>query len=203
MILIGIITRNDITEEGHNTKIIYSDICKAIIKNGGTPIGIVLNSNYKKLINMCDGIIFQGGDNFEYYDAYALKYAYDIDKPVLGICLGMQLMGCLFNGKLILVNNHKKKLSYAHTIKIIKNSVLHSIFKKDYIKVNSRHRQCIINTNLNISGISNDNVIEAIEDNNKKFFIGVQWHPESMIEYSDIQNELFKFFINVCKIYKK
>ena len=199
MTIIGIITRNSISEEGHNAKIIYKDIYESIVRNGGIPIGIMLDNNYKKLIDMCDGIIFQGGDDFEYYDAYALKYAYDIDKPVLGICLGMQLIGCLFNGDLISVNNHKKKLSYAHSIKINKDSILYKIYNQDYIKVNSRHKDALVNTTLNISGISNDNVIEAIEDKNKKFFLGVQWHPESMINYDNNQNKLFKYFIDKCK----
>ena len=53
-------------------------------------------------------------------------------------------------------------------------------------------------TNLNISGISNDGYIEALEAKNKKFFIGVQWHPESMTHYDKNQNNLFKYFIKSC-----
>lgn len=199
MTIIGIITRNEISEEGHNTKIIYKDIYESIAKNGGIPIGIILDNNYKKLIDMCDGVIFQGGDSFEHYDFIALEYAYKMDKPVLGICLGMQLMGQLFNGKLISVNNHKKKLSYAHSVKINKNSLLYKIYKSECIKVNSRHKECVINTTLNISGLSNDNIIEAIEAKGKKFFLGVQWHPESMIDYDNNQNKLFEYFMYKCK----
>ena len=193
--IIGIITRKSASNEGYNTNIVYDDIVKSIITNGGIPIGITLTSNYKELINLSDGIIFQGGDEFEDYDLDALKYIYDIDKPVLGICLGMQLMGMLFNGKMIDINNHKKKLSYAHSVTINRNSILYNIFKINNIKVNSRHKSVIKNTKLKVVGISNDGYVEALEDSSKKFFIGVQWHPENMISYDSNQNNLFKYFI--------
>ncbi|MBQ9072176.1 MAG: gamma-glutamyl-gamma-aminobutyrate hydrolase family protein [Bacilli bacterium] len=196
--IIGIVTRSFISTENHDISIIYKNIEKAIIKNGGMPIGITLNDNYKELIDICDGIIFQGGDDFEKYDLEALKYAYDINKSVLGICLGMQLMGILFDGEMIDINNHKKYLNYAHSIKIKRNSKLYNIFKTDIIKVNSRHKSVIKNTSLNITAISNDGYIEALEAINKNFFIGVQWHPESMIDYDNKQNNLFKNFIKSC-----
>ena len=193
--IIGIITRKDVSKEGHNTSIVYKDIEKSLIESGGMPIGITLTSNYKNQIDMCDGIIFQGGDDFEEYDLVALKYIYEIDKPVLGICLGMQLMGVLFGGELRDINNHKKTLSYVHSVKINRNSKVYNILKKDIIKVNSRHKSVVKYTKLNVSGISNDGSIEIIEDPNKKFFLGVQWHPENMIDYDNIQKNLFKYFI--------
>jgi len=197
--IIGIITRSMVSVESHNINVIYDDVIKSIIRNDGIPIGITLSSNYKQLIDLCDGIIFQGGDNFEKYDMDALKYIYDIDKPVLGICLGMQLMGMLFDGTMIDINNHKKKLLYVHSVTVNKNSTLYNIFKTNIIKVNSRHMSVIKNTKLKITGISNDGYIEAVEDSSKKFFIGIQWHPESMIDYDDKQNNLFKYFIKCCK----
>ena len=198
MLIIGVITRKYVSEENHDINVIYSEIQKAVIRNNAIPIGITLNENYKLLIDMCDGIIFQGGDNFERYDLKALKYIYDINKPVLGICLGMQLMGVLFDGDMVDILNHKNKLQYSHIVKINENSKLYNICKKSKIKVNSRHKSVIINTSLTVSALSNDGYIEAIEDSNKKFFIGVQWHPESMIEYDNIQNNLFKEFIKCC-----
>ena len=107
-------------------------------------------------------------------------------------------MGVLFEGNMIDINNHKKTLNYVHEVKIKRNSTLYNIFKSNKIKVNSRHKSVIINTKINVSGISQDGYIEAIEDSNKKFFIGVQWHPESMIEYDDKQNNLFKYFVKSC-----
>ena len=188
-----------ISEEGHNINVVYDNIINSIISNGGVPVGIKLTNNYKELINFCDGIIFQGGDDFEEYDIECLKYIYDINKPVLGICLGMQLMGTLFDGKLIDISNHKKKMLYSHSVIINKNSKLYNIFKSNNIKVNSRHKSIIKNTKLKVVGVSNDGYIEAIESTNKNFFIGVQWHPESMITYDDKQNNLFKYFIKCCK----
>ena len=180
--IIGIITRKSISDENHNINIIYNDISRAVENNGGIPLGITLSIYYRNLIDMCDGIIFQGGDDFEEYDLEALRYIYLINKPVLGICLGMQLMGVIFGGKMIDIKNHKKNLAYVHEIKINRTSMLHNIYKSDTIKVNSRHKSVINKTTLKVSGISQDGFIEALEDSNKKFFVGVQWHPESMIE---------------------
>ena len=197
--IIGIVTRKSISDEGHNIKIIYDDLARSITNNGGIPIGIVLDDNYRKVLNICDGVIFQGGDKPDLIDYYALRYLYEINKPVLGICLGMQEMGLLFNGKLIRCNNHKNKLNYSHSVKINKTSILYRILKKDFIKVNSRHNDRLKNTDLDIVGISNDGVIEAIEAKSKKFFVGVQWHPETMSDYDNIQNNIFKYFINSLK----
>ena len=195
--IIGIITRKQVSEEKHKIDIIYDDIVKAIRYNGAIPIGIVLDENFKESLRICDGVIFQGGDSIELIDYYALKYLYDIDKPVLGICLGMQTMGLLFNGKITSITNHKKVLDYVHGIKIDKSSKLYNIYKTDYIKVNSRHKDRLIKTDLDIIGISDDGVIEAIEDRNKKFFVGVQWHPETMLNYDKKQNNIFKYFIKI------
>lgn len=54
--------------------------------------------------------------------------------------------------------------------------------------------RCIPNTDLDIVAYSEDEIIEAIEDKKKKFFIGVQWHPESLT-YDEYSNKLFDFFI--------
>ena len=197
MKIIGIVTRKSKSESNLDIDIVYSDIVRAVKRNGGMPIGLILEEDYKELIDICDGVIFGGGDNFHDYDLKALKYVYDKDIPVLGICLGMQLMGILFSGEEININNHKKDLDYAHSIKIKKDTKLYNIFNQDIIKVNSRHKSAIKNTKLDVSAISHDGYIEAIEDNNKKFFVGIQWHPESMT-YDEKQNNIFKQFVNMC-----
>ena len=150
-----------------------------------------------KLIKLCDGFILPGGAEEYDIDYKIVKYLYEHDIPTIGICLGMQLMALTFNGDIKLIGNetHQKKEGYVHEVKIKEGSRLADILKSNKILVNSRHIERITTTDLPIVAISNDLVIEAVEDKKKKFFIGVQWHPESLKEdmYS---KRLFDFFIN-------
>lgn len=153
--------------------------------------------NIKEIIDFCDGIILPGGAQMNEVDYELTKYLYEIDKPTLGICLGMQIMGKTFHGKdreKIEDGKHNSSAEYVHNIILKKDSLLYSIIGEEKIKVNSRHRNQVPNTHLDAVAYSEDHVIEAIEDKNKKFFIGVQWHPESLTE--DIySNRLFDYFI--------
>ena len=56
-------------------------------------------------------------------------------------------------------------------------------------------------TNLFVSARSTDGIIEAVEDIKKDFFIGVQWHPESMTEYDKLSRILWKEFFNSARRY--
>ena len=65
--------------------------------------------------------------------------------------------------------------------------------------MNSRHHDYIVKTDLDIVAYSFDHIIEAVEDRNKTFFIGVQWHPEDMITYDTVMKELWKSFLVTCR----
>lgn len=87
----------------------------------------------------------------------------------------------------------------AHAVIIEKNSKLFEILgKRDVIMVNSIHQKVAeIDSvkNCKIVGICPlDNTVEAIEIDNKKFAIGVKWHPEFM----ENMNSLFESFIKNC-----
>ena len=221
-LIIGVVARPDTLSSSSKVYAINTKINEAVVKNGAVVISIVppitedlINKNYettnkltikqfeelKRIIDLCDGIICPGGDDFYDYDLKIIEYCYQIDKPLLGICLGMQTMSCLFNGKMKDFNhlNHKSNGKYVHNVKIKKDSKLYEILKNENIKVNSRHKSYIEYTDLEITALSDDNIIEAVEDKNKKFFIGVQWHPESMIEYDITENNIFSHFINSCR----
>ncbi|MFA5603330.1 MAG: gamma-glutamyl-gamma-aminobutyrate hydrolase family protein [Bacilli bacterium] len=221
--IIGIILRPEKSIEGNDTLCIYKQVSDAIIKHGGIPLGIIppnIDNYYgndinntktltleevetiKRMIDLCDGIICQGGDDYYDYDLETIKYSYKIDKPLLGICLGMQAMGVAFNGEMDDLNNQnhlQKGIDYVHKININTNSKLYEILQEQQIIVNSRHKSTVIKTDLDIVGMSDDNIIEALEDKNKTFFIGLQWHPESMIEYDVLMNRLFAYFIKKCR----
>ena len=196
---IGIILRG--FEENRKKFIgIRKDLFNSLYKYDINVMGIPINNDFKKiinLVNLCDGIILSGGDNFIHNDFLLVEYLYKKNIPTLGICLGMQIMAKYFS-KLdeVKVFNHQSNNKYVHEIIINEESLLYKILKKDKIMVNSRHNSAIEDTSLDIVAKSNDNVIEAVEDKNKRFFVGVQWHPESL---DDINTKnLFEYFINIC-----
>lgn len=149
----------------------------------------------ERIIDMCDGIIFPGGLDEWKIDFDIIKYCYEIDKPTLGICLGMQLMGKTFNGEIKKIGDEKHNVleEYVHNIKIKKDSKLFEIIQKEEIKVNSRHNNKVGKTDLDCIAISDDGIIEAIEDKNKRFFMGIQWHPESIRE-DENSKKIFDYF---------
>ncbi len=152
----------------------------------------------KRLVDMCDGIVFPGGNGITEVDCEIMRYAYEKDKPTLAICLGMQIMGKTFEGKVnegVVEEHYNRKEKYVHNITIDENSRLYEILGDTKIKVNSRHRDCVEYTNLDCVARSEENIIEAIEDKNKKFFIGVQWHPET-ISNDEYSKKIFDNFIS-------
>lgn len=198
---IGVLVRPDMEQLTINREI--SDV---IVSHNCIPIGIVPTcdegvmspDSFQDMIDMlslCDGVILQGGNNFYDYDVQTVRYLYEHDIPTLGICLGMQTMGCVFGGTLELIENdtHHHFVDYVHSITLNPNSKLYLILKKDTIIVNSRHHEQLVHTSLPVVAHSYS-VIEAIEDVSKKFFIGVQWHPESI--HDENSQALFQAFFD-------
>lgn len=185
---------------------INRELSDVIIQYGCIPIGIVPTcdegimdfksyQDMKDALSLCDGVILQGGKDFYDYDIKAVQYLHENNIPTLGICLGMQTMACAFDGILTRMDNdcHYQLIDYVHSVSIEPNSKLYSILQKETIIVNSRHHDEVLNTNLYVVAKSG-NVIEAVEDPNKKFFIGVEWHPESIDD--DNSRKLFQSFFN-------
>ena len=187
-----------VSSEGNNIYYVYQSFYKLDINYILIPLTSLEDVISK--INMCKGIIMQGGDDYKDIHLSIIKYLYNNDIPLLAICMSMQAMGVLFGGYLVNIDNHKDKNKYSHKINIRKNTLLHRIINKDSIYVNSSHKMCIVNTNLVVSSYSN--CIESIEDTDKKFFLGVQWHPEKMVEYDKLEYKIFDYFKKVCENYE-
>lgn len=199
--IIGILVRPNLDRYTLNR-----EICDVIISHNCIPLGIVPTCDEGSMkkeslddmiqsLSFCDGVILQGGKDFYDYDVKAVQYLHENNIPTLGICLGMQTMGCVFGGLLkpIEDDTHYRLIDYVHTVAIHPGSKLYSILKKETIMVNSRHHQQLVHTNLHIVG-NNSNIIEAIEDVSKKFFIGVEWHPESLNDENS--HALFRAFFD-------
>src|SRR5574344_2159381 len=71
---------------------INNSIISAIEKCGGIPIMIIPNSDIDKVLKLCDGLLLPGGVDVTSTDKYICEYAIKNDIPILGICLGMQVM---------------------------------------------------------------------------------------------------------------
>lgn len=160
-------------------------------------IGIPISNNFettKEIINICDGIILSGGDKFLEQDFLLIDYLYTKNIPTLGICLGMQLMTRYLTQKEeININNHLSNNNYVHYINIYKNSLLYKIIGNERILVNSRHKSGFIIDDFYVSAKSDDDVVEAIEDESKKFFVGIEWHPESINDNNS--KNIFDYFV--------
>ncbi len=127
--------------------------------------------------------------------------------PLLGICGGQQLINVIYGGSLIqdIEKEINTKIKHeqinprnqtSHTVRIIENSYLNNIISKNIIKVNSAHHQAVKNTGagLKVNALAEDDIIEGIEDPSLNFCMGLQWHPEFLIENSD--KKIYKEFIS-------
>lgn len=166
----------------------------------GIPVDFNKENEFAKIkdtLDFCDGVVFPGGIGINKIDCEIMRYLHKVDKPTLGICLGMQIMGKSFEGEVLAGGAeeiHDNINKYAHNITIDENSRLFKILGNNRIKVNSKHNDCVTCTNLDCVARSENNLIEAIEDKNKKFFMGVQWHPE-LVKDDEYSTKLFNSFV--------
>ena len=80
-------------------------------------------------------------------------------------------------------------------------SRLAEILGSEQVTVNSLHHQAVdkIAPALIASATAEDGINEAVEHPDRKFCIGVQWHPEHTSSFSKPQRMLFRAFVNACK----
>jgi putative glutamine amidotransferase len=163
------------------------NICDGLIITGGV---IDINPKWynEKPLNKYKNIIYGEDDEIDF--AYIKKF-YENNKPILGICRGIQSINVYFGGSLyqdIPKHNFKDKTE-THSVKLYKNYFLYNCYNKEKIEVNSFHHQSIreIACDFKVTAISDDGIIEGIESEN---ILGVQWHPEIMRDIS-----FFKKFI--------
>jgi putative glutamine amidotransferase len=141
--------------------------------------------------------------------------------PILGICRGMQIMNVATGGSLIvdISTEIEKHLDHQnglpedsyHKVIIDKNTELSKILNSTVEIVNSNHHQAVdkLGKNIKVSSKTYDGVVESIEwinPNNKSWFIGVQWHPERLINTNasvPILKEFVKNILEYKEINKK
>ena len=127
------------------------------------------------------------------------RLAADRQIPMLGICRGIQVMTAALGGKLyqdIYTQadtrpiKHDQQLDRAvpsHTVRVERDTLLHSIFGSEELAVNSFHHQAVKEAapGFRVCATARDGIVEAVESTEHKSMLGVQWHPECMILRGD------------------
>ena len=129
------------------------------------------------------------------------------DKPILGICRGIQVLNVFLGGELyqdiqpmehVPHNDHWAKV---HTVTIRRGTLLSTILGQDTLLVNSQHHQAAsrVAPGLEIAALSEDGFVEALEKPDAKFCLGVQWHPEWLSAADPRAQALFDAFVKACQ----
>jgi putative glutamine amidotransferase len=195
--------------ENHENDLKKFDECAGLILTGGVDI-------YPEIF--CDwdtpetkGTYIPERDGFE---MKLIEKALQQNKPILGICRGLQLINVYFRGSLIfdleeIRNVNHRKISPAedrkHMMNVFDGTLLKEILQEDSVEVNSSHHQAIdrLGEGLMTSAKSPDGVIEAIEyadKTNKNFMVAVQYHPERFLNYEAFPTKnLLERFVDECR----
>lgn len=135
-------------------------------------------------------VLDEKADEMDLLDFTYIRAFHRLHKPILAICRGIQALNVCFGGSLYQqIPNHRLEPAGRHSIQIQKDSFLYQCYQQESIQVNSLHGQALkdIGKNFKITSVSPDGITEAIEQDN---MIGVQWHPEMMMDLN-----FFKTFI--------
>lgn len=183
------------------------DIVDGIIISGGPDVNPKLY-NEDSLSYICE-VPDNYRDSLEFQSIFL---AYSRQLPILGICRGQQILNVFFGGSLIadIPTMHGSKVIHRidtgaiHQIIVQTEDILLGSNIYDTIIVNSYHHQAInrLAKSFVVNAISTDSIVESIilKDtiDYPSFFLGVQFHPEHMID-TDISNSIAKNFIASLK----
>lgn len=195
-----------------------------IQKSGGVPLVLPIGTAElaETYADIIDKLILTGGQHVEpkHYgepqtidsadysperDTFELALAkamFKRRKPVFSVCRGTQLVNVVLGGTLFQnIPDHWQNLSPiqpSHQVNLTVGTILAEIFGTAP-RVNSFHRQAIkdLAPNLEVIGLSEgDELIEAVRAKDGYPYLGVQWHPELMIDHRDEDLKLFDYVVN-------
>lgn len=218
--LIGI-TTDIITHDGRERCATYPSYARAVSQAGGTPVLLTHETaSIPQLVERLDGFVFTGGDDprTEEFGAptdprttplHPDRQAFEVallraleaqrpDTPVLGVCLGMQLMALVAGGRLEQHMPATRATAHEHWEKL-HQLVPGSGWEFGAGEVLSRHRQAVSHPGrLQALAHAPDGVIEAIGDAARKVYLGVQWHPERTHGHS-LGKDLFELLVSAAR----
>lgn len=207
---------------------------QGIEEAGGVPVMLPLTDDkaaLERLADTCDGFLFTGGQDVtpsvygaaqtalcgetsperDAMETELLALARAKDKPVLGICRGIQFLNAALGGTLwqdLPVEypsevNHHQTGAYdqpIHTVRLLPGTPLADLLGVDTLPVNSYHHQAIhkLAPGLAAMATAPDGIVEAVYEPGKRFVWAVQWHPEFSWKVSAESRKIFAAFVGAC-----
>ena len=230
--LIGLIP---LVDEGRDSLWMLPGYMEGVAAAGGLPVMLPLedgNAELDQLCGLCDGFLLTGGHDVdpEFYgaerlpacgatsperdrmEAGLLRRAMAADKPVLGICRGLQFINAALGGTLWqdLPSQHPSEIIHrqtapydapSHEVRLLPGSPLEALLGRESLGVNSYHHQAIrdLAAPLEAMAMSPDGLIEAIRHPGQRFLWGVQWHPEFAWRSDPAAAAIFRAFVESCE----
>ncbi len=195
------------------------DIMRAIRRAGGEPVLVYQDGAAEP--KKWDAVVIPGGNDlhprwygqaphssvdlnnvdieFDHFQLRWTRWAIENEKPLLGICRGMQVLNVAGGGDLLqdvehhcspeLLSDPSRRRDPAHGIHVAPGSRMREILGGDYVRVNSIHHQAVhrIGQRFHPVAWAPDGVVEAIEGRHAPWQRGVQFHPEDMQESAPFQ----------------
>lgn len=131
--------------------------------------------------------------------------------PILGICRGIQVLAIAAGGGIYqdIISQYPSAMQHSqtaprqyawHNVEVVGESLLYRLVREMKIGVNSLHHQAVseVPPDFIQNAFASDGIIEGIEKPDAKFCVGVQWHPESMMETEEHSKVLFRGFVEAC-----
>lgn len=151
----------------------------------------------------------------DHFELTLIEAAVERDLPILAICHGMQLLNVHYGGTLnqhlsdnpeFLDHDRDRGLPSSepvHQLKVKKTSILTEILETESTEVNSHHHQGIEDLAPQLEPVAwaEDGVLEAVIGREHSWVVGVQWHPEAMVDVYPQQESLFASFIGATEAY--
>jgi len=150
-----------------------------------------------------------------------VRWAMPDRKPVFGVCRGLQIINLAASGTLFqdIGDQREGSLKHdyfpfrdgysrdhlAHDVHVVEGTRLHRLTGLSGFAVNSMHHQGIdvLGPGLVASARAPDGVIEAVEAPGDQFLVGVQWHPEVLIDKDPTMRRLFEAFASAAREYRE
>lgn len=134
-----------------------------------------------------------------------------LDKPILGICRGIQILNAHLGGTLFedLPSEHPSPIEHhmkppydrrVHFVELEEGSRVREIVGNARYAVNSYHHQAVkrLSPELCATAISEDGIVEAVEMPGKRFVLAVQWHPEFLYRKDPASSRIFEEFVRAA-----